>query len=326
MYFDFDDLRPDTPTLPSSISRREGVLLSIIAHMAFVILVLVWPMLPFVRAMEARQQAALEARQAKLLEEQRKHQRFVFVEPSIDVETKMPKVLAELSDRNRRKTSVERAPAPKNNLPFSRGNSPERVESPGAPSPRHQRGAEETARAKPEPPAPQATPDPGAVVLPEAPAAPPARPEEPRPRPGPSAGILSDAIRNVQRYAQGETLQNQQGGGDAGPSIQFDTKGVEFGPWLRRFVAQIRSNWFVPYAAMSLRGHVVLTFNVHKDGRITDLQVLRPSSVDAFTNSAFNAIRSSNPTQPLPPEYPDEQAFFTVTFYFNETPPDGGGQ
>ena len=26
---------------------------------------------------------------------------------------------------------------------------------------------------------------------------------------------------------------------------------------------------------------------------------------------------------PLPPEYPDEKAFFTVTFYFNETPPGG---
>ena len=33
---------------------------------------------------------------------------------------------------------------------------------------------------------------------------------------------------------------------DPGATIQFDTKGVEFGPWLRRFVAQVRRNWFVP--------------------------------------------------------------------------------
>jgi hypothetical protein len=26
---------------------------------------------------------------------------------------------------------------------------------------------------------------------------------------------------------------------------------------------------------------------------------------------------------PLPPEYPDDHCFFTVTFYFNETPPGG---
>ena len=143
---------------------------------------------------------------------------------------------------------------------------------------------------------------------------------------GPGRGVLSEAVRNVQKYSQGESLQNVQGSGDFGPSIQFDTKGVDFGPWLRRFVAQIRRNWFVPYAAMSLRGHVVLSFKVHRDGSITDLQIMQPSSIDAFTKSSFNAIKLSNPTVPLPLEFPDENAPFVVTFYFNETPPGGGSQ
>ena len=39
----------------------------------------------------------------------------------------------------------------------------------------------------------------------------------------------------------------------------------------------------------------------------------------------FNAIQLSDPTVPFPPEYPDEQGRFIVTFYFNETPPGGGG-
>jgi len=30
---------------------------------------------------------------------------------------------------------------------------------------------------------------------------------------------------------------------------------------------------------------------------------------------------TSNPVDPLPPEYPSEKAFFTVTFYYNERPP-----
>ena len=42
---------------------------------------------------------------------------------------------------------------------------------------------------------------------------------------------------------------------------------------------------------------------------------------DAFNNAAFGALSGSNPTQPLPPEYPDSKAFFTVTFFYNETPP-----
>jgi TonB family protein len=148
------------------------------------------------------------------------------------------------------------------------------------------------------------------------------RPEERPQARGPSAGVLSDAIRNVQKYAQREGFANLEGGRnqDFGPHINFDSKGVEFGPWLARFVAQVRRNWFIPMAAMTMRGHVVVTFNVHKDGRITDVTVAKPSSVDAFTLSARNAILASNPTVPLPPEYPDDKAFFTVTFFFNENP------
>ena len=138
----------------------------------------------------------------------------------------------------------------------------------------------------------------------------------------PADGLLGRALRNVPRYARRQTFNNQRGRVDRqAPNIQFDSKGADFGPWLRRFVAQVYRNWFMPYAIMSMHGNVVLTFNVHRDGSITDLDVMKPSRVRAFTNSAFNAISTSNPTYPLPDDYPDDTCFFTVTFYFNETPP-----
>jgi hypothetical protein len=150
-------------------------------------------------------------------------------------------------------------------------------------------------------------------------------PEDPDPRSDADLkadGLLGRAIENLEQYVRRESFGNMNGSTDEfGPWIQFDTKGVEFGPWVRRFIAQIRRNWFIPYAAFSMHGNVVLTFYVHKDGTLADLAVQRPSLVGAFTNSAFNALQSSNPTRPLPPEYPDDQAFFTVTFYFNEPPP-----
>ena len=125
----------------------------------------------------------------------------------------------------------------------------------------------------------------------------------------------------MQKYVQRESFNNPQGGvNEFGPAIQFDTKGVEFGPWIRRFVAQVKRNWFVPNAAYAMRGRVILQFNVHKDGSITDINVVRPSEVDSFNRSAYNAILASNPTQPLPPDYPVDKAFFTVTFFFNESP------
>jgi TonB family protein len=139
---------------------------------------------------------------------------------------------------------------------------------------------------------------------------------------GGGSGVLGDALSNLGRYVQRQQFDNPGGAGQPGAAIQFDTKGVEFGPWLRRFVAQIKRNWFVPYAAMSMKGHVIITFNVHKNGAITDLTVVGPCPIDAFNNAAFGALVASNPTTPLPPEYPDEKAFFTVTFYYNEGAPD----
>ena len=328
MYFDFEDRRPDTPILERPLTRLEQMLLTVIAYLLVVIALILYPRMPWVKAAEAaRLQQLEEQRQKQQQDDLRDRAQFVFVQPRVEMETKVPPKLAELSDRTRRAQTMERARDPKNDIAFSRGNSGEKIIS-DAPKERPQ--PSDTS----EPPAgnngsnPNAgqKPDPNALALPTSPQATIAR-NEPNRNPmlgGPSPGILSDAIRNVQKYSQGESLQNVQGNGDFGPSIQFDTKGVEFGPWLRRFIAQIRRNWFVPYAAMSLRGHVVLGFKVHKDGSITDLQVMKPSTIDAFTRSAFNAIKLSNPTVPLPVEFPDENAPFIVTFYFNETPPGGG--
>jgi TonB family protein len=313
MYFDFEDHRPDTPTIARGMSSREMILITINLHLVFFVIVLLGPKLPFIRAIEERRQQA-QAELKRALEERKQAARFVFVQPKLDMKAPTPPKRPELSDIDRRARTVERPRNPVNDMPFSRGNSPERMEA-TAPSP----ATRTPEPAAPESPAP-AAPDSGAFTLPDASAsqAKPAQTTAPRS----STGIIADAIRNVQKYTQKETFNKMGGGGlqDVAPSIQFDTKGVEFGPWLRRFIAQIRRNWFIPYAAMTMRGHVVVTFYVHKDGRITDIAILKPSDVDAFTHSGRNAIAASNPTIPLPTEYPDDKAFFTVTFYFNENP------
>ena len=135
--------------------------------------------------------------------------------------------------------------------------------------------------------------------------------------------VLRRSLRNLDQYIQNQTFNNPQGGAnDPGSSIQFDTRGIEFGPWIRRFVAKVKRNWLIPQAAMVDRGHVVLQFTIHRDGRITDLRVVQPSHNGAFNRAAFNAINNSSPLEPLPQDYPDAVISpFTVTFYYNEQPP-----
>ncbi len=324
MYFDFEDYRPDIQPVGRAISWREGILLSIIVHMGAVILVLLAPrFFPYDEAARARAAALAAAQQPK-----EPAPRFVFVQPRVDTKAPAPPRRAEPSDQDRQARTLQQPKPPENPLPFSRGNTRERVEQMDRQAARGQ--------------GPQPDPAAGQQARVEAPPAPPPPAEEPLPLPesttalrypsnrDPKTGIsgrsptsggsLGDALANLQRYVQKDQFENPQGGGAFGPAIQFDTKGVEFGPWIRRFIAQVKRNWMVPYAAMSMRGHVVVTFNVHKDGSITDLNVAGPSSIGAFNNDAYGALESSNPTAPLPPEYPADQAFFTVTFFYNEEP------
>lgn len=320
MYFNLDDRHPDIEGIDRAMSVREGLLLSVVVHVVLLLAVLFLPaLLPATNARElALQQEMAEARARDA-----DSRRFVFVEPRAEFEARQQPQMPQLSDRDRSAQAPEQAPNPTNVMPFSRGNTAELTDAPAV---------RETTPPRPEPPADAGAAGEGSGSSGTAPKD--AAGTAFRDLPGPGArstdggntGLgdrLGAALRDVQRYyAADQVFDNPQGGGGQfGSAIQFDTKGVEFGPWIRRFIAQIKRNWFIPYAAMSLQGRVIVTFNVHKDGRITDVAVAGASPVDAFNNASFNAIAASNPTQALPPEYPAPRAFFTVTFYYNETPP-----
>jgi len=321
MYFDFEDYHPDITPVGRAISWREGVLLSIIVHLVFVIILIAAPKwLPDMFKSRPAQPIAIA--------QQRDPTRFVFVQPRLERPAPKPPPRGELSDLDRVARAPEHAPNPTNPLPFSRGNTHERVDvdrTPPAPRPAQpQPSAPQQAANTPPAQNPGAQPQ-GAAKLPESKSGlqlPNARPLDPNSLGRPEGGVVGNAIQNLQRYIDRQQFDNPGGGGGQfGPEIQFDTKGVEFGPWIRRFIAQVKRNWLIPYAAMSMKGHVVITFNVHKDGSLTDVTVVGPCPVDAFNNAAFGALASSNPTQPLPPEYPSDKAFFTVTFFYNEQPP-----
>ncbi len=319
MYFEIEDSKPDIRPLGGPLTWRDGVFLSIIVHLMGVIIVLLGPKyFPFLQQSESRPRPVAEV-------PKREPTTFVFVQPRVDMKSLAPVEKAPPSDLDRKSQAPERAPLPANPEPFSRGNTRERLEQ-SLPDVARGRGAEpEPSPPEVAPPAPQVAEEfpripesQTSLQLPtnrmQTPPAPPARPQ---------GGSLGDSLRNLQRYVQRDQFENVQGTGAFGPAIQFDTKGVEFGPWIRRFIAQVKRNWepLIPLSAMTMKGHVVVTFNVHKDGSITDLNVAGPSGIQAFNTAAYGALASSNPTAALPPEYPADKAFFTVTFFYNEDPP-----
>lgn len=319
MYIDFEDYRPETPRVEPALSGGTAVLITITVHVLFILAVIFLPSLPILQAILPTETEVRVPR-----EQPEQNPRFVFMQPRVDISKPQPKPNVDMSDQDRVASSIERAPDPRNLLPFARGNAPEKTEAERAPE--KQGTAPESATAGRRDQRDQTSEDQAAandpsrsmLRLPELPALTPAMKIGKSPS---GSGPLGEALRNLQRYTQNQSFGNAQGSGDAQGLIQFDSKGADFGPWLRRFVAQVKSNWFIPSAAMMLKGHVVITFNVHRNGAITDIEVKAPSGVDAFDRAAVNALITSNPTQALPPEYPTESAFFTVTFLYNEEPP-----
>lgn len=291
MYFDFEDYRPDTPSLTAPMTRREAMLLAMLLHALIVILYLIMPAEWF-QVVRVVPQPPPSAQQELT---------YTRIEPLRNL-PRPPKVEAPASDIDRKSATVEKPPTPTEPDPYSKGNTFDKVE--GAPPVEKMKGPESPAPS----PADNATKPPpvdNGLIAP----------------PKPAGGSLGQSLRNLQQYmSKDQNFDNQKGGQntDTDAAIQFDSKGVDFSSWLRRFEQQVRRNWFIPQSAMMLSGHVVLTFYVHKNGAISDLQVITPSNVTSFNSSSFNALKLSNPTTPLPAEYPDEKAFFTVTFLYNE--------
>ncbi|MBI1876160.1 MAG: hypothetical protein HYS05_20025, partial [Acidobacteria bacterium] len=206
MYFDFEDGHPDIAPVGRAISWREGVLLSIIFHLVAVLALILMPFMPESAAAARARELAL-ARRA-----QDRVQRFAFVQPRLDVPAPQPKPDVDASDQDR----VARTPLQipnANALPFARGNTPERVEAPPNETDRSRdRRAEDAGRGN-------ANGNRGADAA--------STPPERRPLPessnsalkmpntegrGAAPGGLGRALRNLQRYIDQESFDNQQGG------------------------------------------------------------------------------------------------------------------
>jgi len=153
IHFDFENRYEDEQIVGRAISAREAVVISVVVHALMIVLFQYGPDLNFLRPSPEE----VEARKQELMRRQeieRANQRFVFVEPKIDMKAPEPKPNVDLSDLDRRAQAPQRAAKPDNPLPFSRGNSAERTDT--TPSvPERARGAETQVKPNDEPPQPQ---------------------------------------------------------------------------------------------------------------------------------------------------------------------------
>lgn len=101
--------------------------------------------------------------------------------------------------------------------------------------------------------------------------------------------------------------------GISGPGGDF---GARFPAYVEAVRRRISGNWLQSTVEPSVRWapRVLMTFQVLRDGSITNVERVRSSGVDSVDRSALRAILDSSPLAPLPSEYAG--SYVSVEFWF----------
>ena len=143
---------------------------------------------------------------------------------------------------------------------------------------------------------------------------------------------LRSAIREVGKVAslggrQGidlGQLGGDKGSAEAGP-LSFETAWYDWGEYAESMVGKIRVHWYeempMPLLQTGLKGVVTIRFTIHRDGTISDVNIITSSGIAPYDHAAKKAIEEASPLKPLPADFPKETEHVTAMFYYNSEPP-----
>ena len=114
------------------------------------------------------------------------------------------------------------------------------------------------------------------------------------------------------------------GGGDKGFAEQgplsFETQWYDWGDYAQSMVSRIRVNWYANMPQLirtGIAGVVTIRFTIQRDGRLTDVVILKSSGHPPYDFAARKAIELSSPLNPLPQDFPNPNERVTAMFYYN---------
>jgi TonB family protein len=135
------------------------------------------------------------------------------------------------------------------------------------------------------------------------------------------------AIREVKGPiggGDGPDVGSSGSGGESGLAeqgpISFETSWYDWGPYAQSMVSKIRVNWYANMPQLirtGIGGVVTIRFTIQRDGRITDITLLKTSGHPPYDFAARKAIELSSPLQPLPADFPNRDERVTAMFYYN---------
>ena len=178
---------------------------------------------------------------------------------------------------------------------------------------------------------PKGTPSAVPIAPPTSPAASTATEASPQARAGdgrrapspadPARPSIASSLRNLERRLGEPGPQGMPTGtGQQMGPLFFDPEGADFTAWINHFKNEVYRNWTVPQPALlGFGGHVDLEFEVERDGKLTNLRMLKSTGTPALDRAAQNALLGSR-LMPLPADYGPARVTMQVSFFYNDRP------
>jgi len=180
------------------------------------------------------------------------------------------------------------------------------------------------------PPPPPPTPAPTTQSLIEAPKPAPTRPNFGNPNQAPGDAIRNAAQEAAHDRGSGDSGPSPSGGGrggvGAGVQILSDTQNVDFGPYIRRILADIKRNWIplIPEEArppLNKQGETLIRFVIYPDGRLGPMYLDGPSQDQAIDRACWGGITGVGQFPPLPSNFHGPNLELRIDFYTNKPLP-----
>jgi TonB family protein len=111
-----------------------------------------------------------------------------------------------------------------------------------------------------------------------------------------------------------------------GVEFLSDTRGVDFGPYIKQVLTMIKASWmrFIPEEARppgSMKGETVIRFTINSDGKLSAMHLDGRSGQSKLDRAAWGAITSISQFPPLPEKFTGPNLELRPHFTVNLPPP-----
>jgi hypothetical protein len=146
---------------------------------------------------------------------------------------------------------------------------------------------------------------------------------QPQPQPQPAHEKPRTIAEALAKSGNPGQLTRQAGGvGRINPESSLDVKGTPLGDYIQRMVKVVQSHWdqLLVDQTPDVTGKVVLHFQLHPDGRVTEMKMLQNEVTDLLEATCERAVLEPAPYEKWPRQMrldlPSDSYEITFTFYY----------